>query len=262
MLAWNSKMTVSFDRVANIYDSTRWSGVPPEIMQKMLNAMKDAFRDCTLILDIGTGTGRFAQYFNDLGFTIIGVDISLPMMLQARQRGVRDLVRADAHHLPFRDRALDASMMIHLLHLARDWVQAIHEAGRVTKKVLVSEAGDVTGFSARQRYLEIRKEMGYPLNRLNDGEFGLRRIIPPLFVAAAGDYWTDVKADEEIDSFDKRRSSVSWDVPEAVHREIIRRLSAEFHGKTVRRHDIVEVVGWNSDELRTFNVDGLFHNLE
>ncbi len=245
-------MAVSFDKVASIYDATRWSGVPPEIMEKMLNAMKDAFKDCNLILDIGTGTGRFAQYFNDYGFIIVGVDVSLPMMLQARQRGVRDLVRADAHHLPFRDQAFDASMMIHLLHLARDWVQVIHEAGRVTRKVLVSEAGDATGFSARQRYLEIRTDMGYPLKRLNDGEFGLRAIIPPLFVAAAGDYWTDVNADEEIDSFDRRKSSVTMDLTGDVHRSIVRRLHSEHQGKTVRRHDIVEVVGWNPKDLRNY----------
>ncbi len=248
-------MTVSFDRVANIYDLTRWAGVPPEIMEKMLNAMKDAFKDCKLIVDIGTGTGRFAQYFNDSSFTIIGVDVSLPMMLQARQRGVRDLVRADAHHLPFRDQAFDASMMIHLLHLVRDWVQVIHEVGRVTRRVLVSEAGDATGFSARQRYLEIRTEMGYPLNRLNDGEFGLRAIIPPAFVVAAGDYWTDVKADEEIDSFDKRKSSVTMDLPQDVHESIVWRLHSEYQGKTVRRHDIVEVVGWNPKDLRNYRTN-------
>ncbi len=255
-------MTVSFDRVANIYDSTRWSGVPRAIVEKMLKAMKDAFKDCKLILDVGTGTGRFAPYLNDSGFIIIGVDVSLPMMLQARQRGVRNLVRADARYLPFRNQAFDASIMIHLLHLVRDWVQVVREVGRVTRKVLISEAGDVHGFSARQRYLEIRAEMGYPLNRLNDGEFGLRAIIPPKFVASAGDYWTDVRADEEIDSFDRRKSSVSWDLPEAVHKKIIQRLHAEYHGKTIRRHDIVEVVGWNPDQLRTFNADSSLHNPE
>ncbi len=221
-------------------------------MEKILNTMRDAFKGCELILDIGTGTGRFAQYFNDAGFTVIGVDVSLQMMLQAREKGVRDLVRADAHYLPFRDRSFDGSIMIHLLHLVRDWVQVIHEVGRVTRKVLVSEAGDGQGFSARQRYIELRKEMGYPLNRLNDAEFALRKLVPPIFVTSAGDYWTDVNADEEITSFDKRKSSVSWDLSEVVHRRIIHLLHAEYQGKTVRRHDIPEVVGWDPVQLRAF----------
>ena len=255
-------MAVSFDKVASIYDATRWVGVPPEIIERLLNTMKERFAGCNTILDVGIGTGRFAEYFNKSGFTIIGLDVSVPMMLQARQRGVRNLVRADAHHLPFRDEAFDASMMIHLLHLVRDWVQVIHEVGRVTRKVLVSEAGDVHGFSARQKYLEIRTEMGYPLNRLNNGEFGLRKLVAPISVTLAGDYWTDVKPDEEIDSFDKRKSSVSWDLPEAVHKRIIEGLHAEYQGQTVRRHDVVEIVCWAPSQLRTFNVDSLFRNTE
>jgi len=61
-------LAVSFDRVASIYDATRWSGVPPETMEKLLNTMKQAFGGCQKILDIGIGTGRFAEYFIDSGF--------------------------------------------------------------------------------------------------------------------------------------------------------------------------------------------------
>lgn len=245
-------MAVSFDRVAKIYDSTRWSGVPSEIMQKILESMKRAFDGCQTILDIGTGTGRFAQYFMDSGFNVIGIDVSLPMMAQAREKGVRDLIRADAHHLPFRDQSFDGSIMIHVLHLVQDWVMVIHEVGRVTRRILVSEAGDVQGFNPRQRYLELRGEMGYPLNRLNDSEFGLRNLVKPKFVLSAGEYWTDVNGDEEIDAFVERRSSVMWDVPEEAHRRIIQRLHKETQGRELRRHEISEVVGWDPAALRAF----------
>src|SRR5690242_14442259 len=115
-------MAVSFDRVANIYDATRWAGVPRPIMEKILSGMKDMLKDCRSILDIGTGTGRFAQFFKDSGFYVVGVDISLQMMAEAREKGVRDLVRADAQHLPFRDGSFDGSIMIHVLHLVENWV--------------------------------------------------------------------------------------------------------------------------------------------
>jgi ubiquinone/menaquinone biosynthesis C-methylase UbiE len=191
-------MAVSFDRIANIYDATRWTGIPPPIMEKVLSAMKDALKGCRTVLDIGTGTGRFAQFFQDSGLSIVGVDVSLLMMAEARRKGVRDLVRADAHHLPFRDESFDGSIMIHVLHLMQNWVQAVHEVGRVTKNILVSEAADSEGFSARRRYLELRAEMSYPLNRFNDAELGLRKILPPRLVVSAGDYWTEVNADNEI----------------------------------------------------------------
>jgi len=245
-------LTVSFDHVANIYDATRWAGVPAPVMKNILNAMSDALKDCRTILDIGTGTGRFAQFFRNAGFTVVGVDISLSMMYRAREKGVRSLIRADVNHLPFRDESFDGSIMIHVLHLIGNWVQVIHEAGRVTKKILISEAGDTEGFSARQRYLELRAEVGYPLNRLNEAEFGLRKLIRPRFVISAGDYWTDVDVDAEISGFEARRSSVMSDVPEDVHRKIMQRLRAEHGGKILLRHDIPEVVGWDPTHLREF----------
>jgi ubiquinone/menaquinone biosynthesis C-methylase UbiE len=243
-------VTVSFDRVAGIYDATRWSGVPPEIMSKLLKTMKEVFVNCRTILDIGTGTGRFAEYFNDAGFKVVGIDVSLPMMVKAREKKLRNLVQADVHRLPFRDGTFDGALMIHMLHLVHDWVQVVHEVGRVTRKVIVAEVEGGEGFSPRSRYLELRREMGYPLDRFNDGEAGLRRLVRPAIVKLVGDYWTDIDVHEEIDSFDRRKSSVSWDVPTEVNDRIIQRLHSENPEKTIRRREIVEVVGWDPGRLR------------
>ncbi len=243
-------MAVSFDRVAGIYDATRWSGVPPEIMQKLLNTMKEMFAGCKTILDVGIGTGRFAEYLNDSGFNVKGIDVSLSMMAKAREKRLRNLVQADAHLLPFRDQAFDGALMIHVLHLVRDWAEVVGEVGRVTRKVIVAEIEGGEGFSPRTRYLELRREIGYPLDRFNDGEAGLRRVVPPSVVKPVGDYWTDVDVHEEIDSFDRRKSSVSWGIPSGVNTSIIQRLHSENPGKTVRRREIVEVVGWDPAQLR------------
>ena len=245
-------MAVSFDRIAKIYDATRWSGVPAPIMEKIFAAMKDVLKDCHLVLDVGVGTGRFSHYLSETGFSVVGVDVSLQMMVQAREKGVRDLVRADAQHLPFRDQSFDGAIMIHVLHLVRDWVQTIHELGRVTNQIVLSEAGESEGFDPRRRYLELRKERGYPLGRFNDGEIGLRKIIKPKTVVHAGDYWTDVNTDDEIGSFENRKSSVMWDLPVKVHQEIIRQLHAECEGRTIRQHDVAEVVGWDPGDLRRY----------
>jgi ubiquinone/menaquinone biosynthesis C-methylase UbiE len=246
-------LAVSFDPVAGIYDATRWCGVPPEIMKKLLDTMKELFAGCRAILDVGIGTGRFAEYFNNSGFNIMGVDLSLSMMAKAREKRLRDLVQADAHHLPFRDKAFDGAIMVHVLHLVRDWVQVVSEIGRVTGKVIVAEVEGGEGFSPRLRYLELRQEMGYPLDRFNDGEAGLRRVVPPAIVRLVGDYWTEVDVHEEIDSFDRRKSSVSWGIPAEVNNRIIQRLHSESPEKTVRRREIVEVVGWKPAQLRHVN---------
>ncbi len=245
-------MAVSFDRIAGVYDSTRWSGVPPEVMKSLLNAMKELFAGCRTILDVGVGTGRFAEYLNDSGFDVAGIDVSLSMMAKAREKGVRNLVQADAHYLPFRDRVFDGGIMVHVLHLARDWVQVVREAGRVTGKIVVAEVEGGEGFSPRSRYLELRKEMGYPLDRFNDGEAGLRRVVPPATVKLVGDNWIDIDVHEEIDFFDKRKSSVSWDVPAEINDKIVQRLHSENPEKTIRRREIVEVVDWDPAQLRNF----------
>jgi SAM-dependent methyltransferase len=250
-------LAVSFDRVAGIYDATRWAGIPPEIMEKLLNTMRELFAGCRTILDIGTGTGRFAEYFHDSGFNVVGIDVSLAMMAKAREKKLRNLVRADAHRLPFRDRTFDGAIMIHMLHLVHDWVQVVREARRVTRKLIVAEVEDGEGFSPRSRYLELRKEMGYPLNRFNDGEVGLRRVVPSAIVKLIGDYWTDVNVHEEIDSFDRRKSSVSWGIPTEVNNRIIQRLDSENPKKTIRRRDVVEVVGWDPAQFRKVTDRGL-----
>ena len=212
--------------------------------------MKELFAGCRTILDIGTGTGRFAEFFTDAGFNVVGIDVSLSMMEKARERKLRNLVQADAHRLPFRDGSFDGALTIHVLHLVHDWVQVVHEVGRVTRKVIVAEVEGGEGFNPRSRYLELRREMGHPLVRFNDGEAGLRRLVRPAIVKLVGDYLTDVDVHEEIDSFDRRKSSVSWDVPAEVNDGIIQRLHSENPEKIIRRREIVEVVGWDPKRLR------------
>jgi len=69
-----------FDGISEIYDSTRQAAT-----EAKLRAVSSELRGCSTILDVGVGTGRFAKPLSDLGFEIVGIDISRKMMLKARQ---------------------------------------------------------------------------------------------------------------------------------------------------------------------------------
>ena len=77
-------LVIPFDRVAEAYDSTR--GLSSEIMAHITGSMKEVLVDCSTVLDVGIGTGRFAHPLSEKGFHVVGTDISLPMMLKAKQK--------------------------------------------------------------------------------------------------------------------------------------------------------------------------------
>src|SRR2546428_3061764 len=114
-----------FDHVSDIYDATRKA--PDDVMSPTLATMEKVLGGYDSILDVGTGTGRCAKPLSDRGLPIVGVDISTSMMAKAREKGLEDLVRGDAHHLPFLDRSFDAVIFVLLLHLVQDWVTVLHE---------------------------------------------------------------------------------------------------------------------------------------
>src|SRR5438552_17905111 len=116
-------------------------------MKSLLKAMKELFAGCRTILDVGIGTGRFAEYLNNSGFDVVGIDVSLSMMAKAGEKGVRNLVQADAHYLPFRDMAVDGAIMVHRLHLVRDWVQVVGELGQETRRSVFAEVVGGEGVS-------------------------------------------------------------------------------------------------------------------
>lgn len=90
------------------------------------------------ILDIGTGTGVFAEAFYQRGKQVTGVDVN-PEMLAAARRFVpeADFQPAAAEKLPFPDSNFDLVFMGMVLHEMDDLPQALQEAFRVTRHQLV-----------------------------------------------------------------------------------------------------------------------------
>jgi ubiquinone/menaquinone biosynthesis C-methylase UbiE len=94
-------------------------------------------------LDIGCGAGRNAVPLVGLGWTVVGTDLSWPMLCatasRTHEQGLRDrlhVVLAPMEHIPVRDRSIDLVVAHGIWNLARSALQfrrALDEAARVAR---------------------------------------------------------------------------------------------------------------------------------
>jgi ubiquinone/menaquinone biosynthesis C-methylase UbiE len=86
------------------------------------------------VLDVGTGTGLFAEAFASRGLEVAGIDASREMIASA-QRYVPEghFRQAPAEAIPYSDDAFDLVFLGHVLHEADDPLKALREARRVAR---------------------------------------------------------------------------------------------------------------------------------
>ena len=94
----------------------------------------------SLVLDIGSGTGRVAIAIARLGHRVIAMDLTAPLLERARQKamdagvaGNITFVLADAEALPIADDSLDAAVAHGVLHHLEDPQAVIARAGRALR---------------------------------------------------------------------------------------------------------------------------------
>jgi len=125
-----------YDGLADWYDAFArgdgavWTRTAGELLARLLG---NGPGRC---LDLGCGTGVFVPLLAELGWTVVGVDLSADQLGVARER-VADvaeaLVEADAAALPFEDGSLDAVAAV-LVHTDIDGYDlALREVARVLR---------------------------------------------------------------------------------------------------------------------------------
>ncbi len=93
--------------------------------------------DANTMLDIGTGSGLFAEKFAARGLQVTGLDANPEMLTAARQYVPAGTFHEGiAENLPFPDGSFDLVFMGLLLHETDDTLTALKEAYRVTQKRL------------------------------------------------------------------------------------------------------------------------------
>lgn len=183
-------MTVSFDRVAEIFDRTR--AFPEPVMRKLHTTLTNELSEYRAVLNAGVGTGRFAKPLQDSGFEVIGVDIARKMLEKAAEKGVGSLFLGDICSLHFKDKSFDATVCTSVLHLITEWRTALQEICRVTQEVMVSRYYAHKN-PMREATSRLVKRFGYE-SRLGKAEWELRSLVRSSRAVFAAFY--EMKADE------------------------------------------------------------------
>jgi ubiquinone/menaquinone biosynthesis C-methylase UbiE len=106
-------------------------------VSRVVNLSLEGMDQPEQILDIGTGSGLFAEVFAAKGLQVTGIDANPEMLPAARQFVPSGSFQEGvAEELPFPDKSFDLVFMGLLLHETDDPAAAILEAYRVTRQRL------------------------------------------------------------------------------------------------------------------------------
>jgi SAM-dependent methyltransferase len=113
-----------------------WATLVEPQHQALFDAVLDSgrFHHGARVLDVGCGSGLFAQYAAARGCHVTGFDASEPLLAIARRRTPgADFHQGDMEDLPFPDEHFDTVTGINSFQYAADPCRAVAEARRVVK---------------------------------------------------------------------------------------------------------------------------------
>ena len=95
----------TYNKYAKVYAEYTYH----KLMQFQLNKFISMLPKKARVLDIGSGSGRDAQYFNDYGLDVVSIDILDNMLKEAKKR-VKSVqfIKMDLRNLEFEDESFDA----------------------------------------------------------------------------------------------------------------------------------------------------------
>jgi ubiquinone/menaquinone biosynthesis C-methylase UbiE len=136
--AGNGVSWSSFDPLAGSYD--RWYETPlgsfvDRVQRQAVFGLLGA-RPGELVLDVGSGTGRYARDLASQGMRCVGLEPSAAMLAVAQRSAPPDgpsCIRGIAERLPLASHVFDAVICIATLEFVADVDAALAEAARVAK---------------------------------------------------------------------------------------------------------------------------------
>ena len=134
--------SIFYEQQAQFYDEMRFSSDIGRLIDCKQRQIVMGLRCATenVILDVGTGTGRFAIDLARNSKLVIGIDASRRMLMLVRHRSIQEgvnrkiqLIRADAHQLPFKSNVFDLCVTINVLNHMENHANVVEQLQRVLK---------------------------------------------------------------------------------------------------------------------------------
>lgn len=249
-----------FDSIAPAYDATR-DPIDPATLAEVGRLLRE--EQVGSLLEVGVGTGRVAVPLSELGFLVTGVDASRGMLARAREKGLERLVRGSAYHLPFAPGSVDASLLVHVLHLLDHPESALQEATRVGRFgafALVHPArGEAEPTSpereaARRVVYRILAERGYPLPPGAQGgppvkERAVLARIPPDRLTVVSDRMVTEPVAKRLDMLARGASRHTMRIPPEELRRAVDAARAEVGDRTITYRRVEALAVWSAKSL-------------
>ena len=227
----------SFDRAAGYYDQTR--SLPEPVASQGIQAILDITGPRTHVLDVGTGTGRISIPLLERGLDVIGCDLSSKMLMRLREKyPAARIAQADATQLPFPTAHFEFVLTVHILHLIPSWRDVLREIWRVLVPggaYLNVKTWGSTGVSIREQlrnfwrdWLEVQGWNAHNPGLQDQAEFmqELRTLGARVREVEVAHYPLKFTLREELDRFESRIYSDSWDIPDPIFDASLKELRA------------------------------------
>jgi len=150
-------MSQLFDNWPDPYEAWFQTPIGKQVKATELDLVLELVEPSTgdKVLDAGCGSGIFTEPLVEQGASIVGLDISLPMLSRARNRLPNEaFLAADICALPFPDNCFDKAVSITALEFIEDGEQAIAELFRVTRpggRVVVATLNNLSPWATRRK---------------------------------------------------------------------------------------------------------------
>jgi ubiquinone/menaquinone biosynthesis C-methylase UbiE len=252
--------SLSFDRAADFYDSTR--GLTAEARAQVTELLDRELERRWPVLEIGVGTGRIALPLHEAGVDMSGIDISELMLRRlihnAGGRLPFPVARADATAVPFRDNSFGGGIASHVLHLIPEWETALREVVRVIapRGIFLSDHGEWHGvflelgqhFSRLAGIGRANRGVNEP-HEIDDAMASLGatcRVLPEIVMHKTNTY------DGIISDLENGLWSRSWQLTAEARKEAgteLRRWAERRYGDLGQEVDIQSKIVWRAYDL-------------